>query len=256
MKRPLILVSNDDGIEAKGVHELIDRLLPFGEVVAVCPDSPRSGQSMALTVDAPLRVREAGDYHGARMYTTNGTPVDCVKLAVHTVVDRLPDLFVAGINHGSNSSVNVSYSGTMGATFEGSTYGIPSVGFSLTDHSRDADFSPCFPCVDAIVRGVLAHGLPAGTCLNVNIPYGEPHPREMRLVRSARGNWRDEYKEYTDPNGRKFYWLSGRFVNEEPDDESTDEWCLAHGIVSVVAESIYRVAPDTGSLHWISQKLT
>lgn len=256
MERPLILVSNDDGIHAKGVHELIDRLITFGDVVAVCPDSPRSGQSMALTVDGPLRVSRVDDYHGARMYTTNGTPVDCVKLAVHTIVERMPDLMVSGINHGSNASINVNYSGTMGAALEGSTYGIPSVGISLTDHSHNADFTPCHPFVDAITAGVLRHGLPEGTCLNVNIPVWHSPLSEMRLVCAAKGNWKDEYREYTDPAGRKFFWLSGNFVNEEPENEDTDEWCLAHGIVSVVAESIYRTAPDTRGLQWISQNLT
>jgi len=256
MSRPLILVSNDDGIEAKGVHELIDRLLRFGDVVAVCPDSPRSGQSMALTVNAPLRVTRTNDYHGAEMYKTNGTPVDCVKLAMHTVMKRRPEIIVAGINHGANSSINVNYSGTMGATLEGCAFRIPSIGFSLTDHSYEADFSPCLPFIDAIIKGVLQHGLPETTCLNVNIPNCGRIPSEMRLVRPARGNWSDEYREYMDPNGQKFYWLTGKFINEEPDNEDTDEWCLSHGIVSVVPETIDRISPNTEPLQWISQKLT
>lgn len=241
--RPQILVTNDDGIEALGVHELIDRLLPFGDVTAVCPDSPRSAQSMALTVNAALRVKQVEDYKGARMFKTNGTPVDCVKLAMHTVFSRKPDLVVSGINHGSNASINVLYSGTMGAAMEGCAFGIPSIGFSLTDHNPEADFRPCYPFIDRIVDLTLKNGLPEGVCLNVNIPHYGPAPTEMRVVRAARGNWSDEYREYVDPNGHKFYWLTGTFENEEPDATDTDEWCLAHGIVSVVPTCLDRTAP-------------
>lgn len=253
-ERPLILVSNDDGIEAPGVHALVDRLLPFGDVVAVCPDGPRSGQSMAITFNDALRVDRVEDYHGARMYKTNGTPVDCVKLAMHTVVDRRPSLVAAGINHGSNASINVLYSGTMGATFEGCAFGIPSVGFSLTDHSFDADFSSCLPFVDSVVKSMLEHGISRGVCLNVNIPHNGPRPSEMRLVRAAKGNWNDEYKEYVDPHGRKFYWLTGIFDNEEPENELTDEWCLAHGIVSVVPVLLDRTVPACESDYFKANK--
>ncbi len=240
MNRPLILVTNDDGIEARGVYAIIDRLLPFGDIVAVCPDSPRSAQSMAITGNMALRVNRVDDYRGAKMYKTNGTPVDCVKLAVGCVVDRRPDLVVSGINHGSNASINVIYSGTMGAALEGCAFGIPSIGFSLTNYSPDADFSPCLSFIDSIVGLVLANGLPQGVCLNVNIPDTRPFPSEMRMVRAAKGNWTDEYKEYTDPHGQKFYWLTGTFVNEEPEAEDTDEWCLSHGIVSIVPISLDR----------------
>lgn len=250
--KPLILVSNDDGIDAKGVYALVDRLIQFGDVVVVCPNLPRSGQSMALTVNSPLRVTHVEDYKSAKMYKTNGTPVDCVKLAMHNVLDRLPSLVVAGINHGSNASINVVYSGTMGATFEGCAYGLPSIGFSLTDHSPNADFEPCFPFIDAIVKGVLEKGLPKGVCLNVNIPNSAVPPTEMRLTKSCKGNWTDEYKEYVDPNGGKFYWLTGKFVNEEPDNPDTDEWCLAHGIVSVVPVMLDRTAPDVGAFSWLN----
>lgn len=250
--KPLILVSNDDGIDAKGVHALVDRLIKFGDVVVVCPDAPRSGQSMALTVNSPLRVTRVEDYKGAKMYKTNGTPVDCVKLAMHNVLDRLPSLVVAGINHGSNASINVVYSGTMGATFEGCAYGLPAIGFSLTDHSPNADFEPCFPFIDAIVKGVLERGLPKGVCLNVNIPNSVVPPTEMRLTKSCKGNWTDEYKEYIDPNGGKFYWLTGKFVNDEPDNPDTDEWCLSHGIVSVVPVMLDRTAPEEDDFRWLN----
>ena len=239
MKRPLILVTNDDGIHAKGIHELVDMLLPFGEVVVICPDGPRSAQSMALTVANPLYVTRLEDYHGAVMYKVSGTPVDCVKLAMHTILDRRPDLIVSGINHGSNAAVNLLYSGTMGAAMEGAVFGIPSVGFSLTSHDADADFSNCRRTVELIVSATLKHGLPEDICLNVNIPYG-CEPTAMRVAAECRGHWSDEYVEYTDPSGRKFYMLSGKFVNVEPDNTATDEWCLTHGIVSVVPISINR----------------
>jgi len=255
--RPLILVSNDDSYSAKGVHCLIDRLLPIGDVVAICPDAPRSGQSMAITVNDALKVTELPEYHGARMYKVSGTPVDCIKLAMHNILPRTADIVVTGINHGSNSAVNVLYSGTMGAAMEGCAFGIPSIGFSLTDHSADADFTPCYKAIDLLVNEVLKNGLPESICLNVNIPNIRHTPAEMRLAVACKGKWNDEYREYTDPQGHKFYWLTGEYVNEEPDNEKTDEWCLNHGIISVVPVSIDRTVPvghDTEWLRCISEK--
>lgn len=246
--RPLILVSNDDSYSAKGVKCLIDRLLPFGDVVAVCPAYPHSGQSMAISINEALRITPLPDYRGAKMYKVNGTPVDCIKLAMHHILNRRPQLVVAGINHGSNSAINVLYSGTMGAAMEGCTFGVPSVGFSLTDHSPEADFAPCYPAVDLIVEEVLRHGLPEDICLNVNVPAVEGIPSEIRVAVPCRGRWNDEYREYTDPNGGKFYWLTGTYENLEPENEETDEWCLAHGIVSVVPVSIQRSIAVEGRL--------
>lgn len=251
-KRPLILVSNDDGYQAPGVRALIEMLLPIGEVIAVCPDSPRSGGSMAITVNQAMRVTRISDFDLCEMYAVNGSPSDCVKLGMYAVLKgRCPDLVVAGINHGSNAAVNVVYSGTMGATFEGCAFGIPSIGFSLTDHSMDANFEPCRPFVRKIVEDTLRNGLPQGVCLNVNIPNSEKPPVEMRVVRSAIGKWSDEYKEYTDPSGKPFYWLTGQFINSEPNNSETDEWCLAHGIVSVVPSLLDRTAPKSQSPEWL-----
>lgn len=252
-RKPLILVSNDDGFEARGVRELMRFLLPYGEVVAVCPDGPRSAQSMALTFTQALRMTEVpSPVCGARMYKTNGTPVDCIKLSRFTMFrDRLPDLVVAGINHGSNSAVNVIYSGTMGATFEGCTLGIPSIGFSLTSHSPEADFGGVRRFVDMLVPQVLAGGLPEGVCLNVNVPAGTPWPTEMRLTRQARGHWTEEYREYRDPQGQPFYMVTGEFHNDEPQAEDTDEWCLAHGIASVTPQLLDRTAPATSVPQWL-----
>ena len=245
--KPLILIANDDGIQAPGVHRLVDYLADMGEIVCLCPDSPRSGGSMALTVQGALRVKELPDYNGAKMYSTNGTPTDCVKLAWHTVLrDRKPDLVVSGINHGSNAAINVLYSGTMGAAQEGCAFGVPSVGFSLTNHSHSADFSACRVFVRAIVAGMLKNGLPEGICLNVNIPDCQPEPTRMHLVRECKGNWSDEYVEYADPSGKPFYMLAGKFENAEPAATDTDEYVLHHGGVSIVPIMLDRTAPLAG----------
>ena len=255
MSKPLILVSNDDGILAKGVHELIKSLQHLGEVVCVCPENPQSGMGMALTVNSPLRVKRLEDYKGVKMYQVSGTPVDCVKMAVDNLLPRKPDIVVSGINHGSNAAINVVYSGTMGAAFEGCAYGVPSIGFSLTSHDENADFSPCLPVVDRLVRLVLDNGLPDGVCLNVNMPAHVTDYKEMRVVRGCRGRWNDRYEEYIDPAHRPFYWLAGNFINEEPENEDTDEWCLDHGIVSIVPVLLERTYPNLSEFKWIPQSI-
>lgn len=239
----MIFVSNDDGYQAAGVRELIRFLVQFDEVIAVCPDRGRSGQSMALTFDQALRIREEqSPVAGARLFSVNGTPVDCVKLAHYTVLEgRRPDLLVAGINHGSNAGINVLYSGTMGAVQEGCGLGYPSIGFSLCDHASDAEFAHCRPYIEALVGQVLREGLPEGVFLNVNIPGKGVVPKGMRLTRECRGNWSDEYVAYDSPHGNdKFYMLAGKFENAEPDAEDTDEWALRHGYVSVCPEWLNR----------------
>lgn len=250
-QRPLILVTNDDGISARGIHALIDFLLPFGDVVCVAPDGPRSAQSMALTVGNPLRVTRHDDWHGAKMYSVNGTPVDCVKLSMHHILPRRPDLVASGINHGSNSSVNVIYSGTMGAVTEGCILGIDSVGFSLTTHNPDADFSGCRDAVEKIVRLTLEHGLPEGVCLNVNIPAGVT-PKGIRTTVGCKGEWSEEYRLHEDPVNGDYYTLEGDFVNLEPDNENTDEWALAHGYVSVTPTSVDRTSPHVPA--WLPRR--
>lgn len=250
--RPLILVSNDDSYTANGVKVLIETLVQYGDVVAICPEYPQSGKSMALTVNEPLRITPLPDYMGAKMYKVNGSPVDCIKLAMHTVLPRPADLVCAGINHGSNSAINVLYSGTMGAAMEGCAFGIPSIGFSLTDHSPNADFTPCIPTVKLLVEQVLKYGLPQGICLNVNIPNIHEVPEQIKLTVACRGKWNDEYKEYVDPTGKKFYWLSGDFINLEPENENTDEWCLKHGIVSVVPIELERTCSNVKDARWLN----
>ena len=244
--RPLILVSNDDGIQAPGVRRLIDFLLPLGDIICVCPLHPQSGMSMAITVNTPLRITRMSDYRDVPMFAVNGTPVDCVKIARNSILPRMPQMVVAGINHGSNAGINLLYSGTMGATMEGCILGVPSVGFSLTNHSMDADFEPCRPFVTRIASDLLKHGLPSGICLNVNIPDCKPAPKEMKVVRQCQTAWTDEYKEYADPAERPFYMLSGQFINHEPSRTDTDEWCMANGVVSVAPVEINRTPAIPG----------
>lgn len=253
--KKLILVSNDDGYQAKGVRELLEMLVPFGEVVAVCPDRGRSGQSMALTFEAPLRVAEQpSPVEGARLFSCSGSPVDCVKISRYAVLrGRMPDIVVAGINHGSNASVNVLYSGTMGAVQEGCSWGVPAIGFSLTSHHPDADFSAVRPAVESLVGDILNHGLPKGIFINVNVPDDVPAP-DIRLCRECKAHWSEEYKEYSDPMGRPFYMLSGHMVNDEPESTDTDLYALARGMTSVVVEMLDRSASPTLVPDWIRAK--
>ncbi len=241
-QRPLILVSNDDGYKARGVHYLTKCLSEFADVVAVCPETPQSGKSMALTVSDPLRISELKDYKESEprveWYSVNGTPVDCIKVAMHTVLkERRPAMVCTGINHGSNAAINVLYSGTMGAAFEGCAFGLPSIGFSLCDHSPMADFEPMMPYVKELVKKVLEVGLPDDECLNVNAP-NISELKGMKYTRACRGHWSDEYKEYKDPFGRSFYWLAGDFINDEPENPDTDQALLDAGYISVVPCSL------------------
>lgn len=241
MEKPVIFVTNDDSVNAKGLRALIEALSPLGNIVAVAPDTPHSGQSAAITVGRPLRITRHPDYLGATIYSVSGTPVDCVKLALHAIFKEKPQLLVAGINHGSNSGNSEIYSGTMGAVMEGCTVGIPSVGFSLLHHSLEADFTECVPIVRDICTNVLAKGLPADICLNVNIP-ALCVPEGVKVTRAARGHWTEEYADYTDPSGHPFYWLTGRFVNAEPGNPDTDEYWLQRQWATVVPVDIDRSA--------------
>lgn len=235
MSKPLILVTNDDGITAPGLRFLIRQMNEMGEVVVVAPEGPQSGMGHAITINATLRCDEITVNDGPqRDFSCSGTPVDCVKMAVNVVLDRRPDLIVSGINHGSNASINVIYSGTMSAAVEGALEGIPSVGFSLLDYSWDADFSHAEQPIRTIIREVMSNGLPKGTCLNVNIPKHSTAPiRGIKVCRQADANWTEEFDRREDPRGRSYYWLTGRFEVFDK-GEDTDEWALAHNYVSVV----------------------
>lgn len=186
-----------------------------------------------MSVDKPLRITEHPDRNGARMFSVSGTPVDCVKLGLHAIVPRKPDLMLSGINHGSNSGNAITYSGTMGAALEACTVGIPAVGYSLLHHSLKADFSHTTSFVRHITQAVMEHGLPDYVCLNVNIP-ALVEPVGMKVCRAAKGHWSEEYRRYLDPHGNPFYWLTGRFCNDEPDATDTDEYWLARKYVTIV----------------------
>ena len=230
--KPLILITNDDGILSKGISELIDMACTLGNVVVMAPDGPRSAQSNALTMAVPIYYQLERKEPGLEIYKCSGTPTDCVKLALNNVLDRKPDLIFSGINHGSNSGINVIYSGTMGAVFEGCVNEIPSVGFSICDHAKDADFSKAKVYFEQIARKVMMEGLPAGVCLNVNAPMGDI--KGVRLSQQTKGYWTEEFENRTSPHGQDYYWLTGYFLNQEPDNEQTDEWALSQGYVSIV----------------------
>lgn len=230
---PLILISNDDGISAKGIQSLIESMRPLGSVIVVAPDSPRSAQSSALTVTTPLRVKKIHEEEGLLQYICNGTPSDCVKLALNQLCPKKPDVVVAGINHGTNSSISVIYSGTMGATIEGCVNGIPSIGFSLCNFDPRADFSTAMIYAQKITKKIIQEGLPKGICLNVNIPDLKTI-KGIKVCRQSEGYWSEEFIKREDPYGKHYYWLTGEFINAEKLNDDTDEWALENGYISMV----------------------
>lgn len=234
-KKPLILVSNDDGITSKGIRVLVNVMQQLGEVVVVAPDSPQSGMGHAITIGETLRLYEEDIFEGVQAYKSSGTPADCVKLAKHYVLkDRQPDLVVSGINHGSNTSISVLYSGTMSAAIEGALEGLPSVGFSLCDYSSKADFSHVEEYVYKISKQVLENGIAKGVALNVNFPPKRFEPiKGIKVCRQAHAKWQEEFSERYDPNGRKYFWMAGNFVNFDK-GEDNDEWAIGNNFVSIV----------------------
>jgi 5'-nucleotidase len=236
--KPLILISNDDGFIAPGIRFLIEVLKPFAELLVVAPQSGRSGMSTAITVKTPLDLIQVSEEPDLRIFRSNGTPVDCVKLALNILtLDRQPDLIVSGINHGSNASVAIHYSGTMGAVLEGCMSGIPSIGFSLDNHMAEANFKPCRPFIESIVKSVLEHSLPKGVCLNVNFPDVETI-KGLKICRQTRGRWVEEFDVRKHPRGGDYYWLMGAFRNDEPQSADTDMYCMEQGYAAVVPSQI------------------
>ena len=234
-KRSLILVTNDDGITAPGIRTLIEIMNEIGEVVVVATDSPQSAMGHAITINSTLHCEKITVTDGPQIeYSCSGTPADCVKLAVNELIGRKPDLCVSGINHGSNSSINVIYSGTMSAAMEAGIEGIPAIGFSLLDFNWNADFSPLRTFVKQITTEALTNGIPKGVVLNVNFPkLKEEEIKGIKICRQAKAKWVEKFDKRTNPMGREYYWLSGSFVNEDK-GEDTDEWALKEGYVSIV----------------------
>ncbi|GLB53802.1 5'-nucleotidase SurE [Neptunitalea chrysea] len=234
-ERPLILVTNDDGITAPGIRKLIEIMNTLGDVVVVAPDSPQSGMGHAVTINSTLYCSPLTIDDGMQIeYSCSGTPADCVKLAVNEILNRKPDLCVSGINHGSNSSINVIYSGTMSAAVEAGIEGIPAIGFSLLDYNWEADFSQAEAHIKRIVQTVLEEGLPSDVVLNVNIPKLKKEKiKGIKVCRQAKAYWKEEFDKRTNPQGRNYYWLTGKFVNEDKGHD-TDEWALANDYISVV----------------------
>lgn len=233
-KKPLIFVTNDDGIFAKGILSLVEAVKPFGEVIVVAPDKPQSGMGHAITVNTLLRIAPSEIIKGVKAYTCSGTPVDCVKLGIHELLKRKPDLIVSGINHGENTSTNVLYSGTMSAAVEGAIEGIPSVGFSLADFSAEANFDTAKVVVKRMMEAVLKHKMPVDTCLNVNIPnIPVEELKGIKVCRGARAFWEDRVDKREDQFGTPYYWLSGKFGNMDKGAD-TDLWAMENGYASVV----------------------
>lgn len=229
-----ILVTNDDSIVAPGIKALVEVMKEFGKVIVVAPDSPQSGKGHAITLEEPLRLQKVEVFDGVEAYQCSGTPADCVKLAVDKVLNKKPDICVSGINHGSNSSVNVIYSGTMSAAMEAAIEGITAIGFSHLDYSFDADFEACRHYTKQIMELVVNGNIPQGTLLNVNFPNRSlDEIQGVKICRQADAKWDEEFDQRKDPRGVEYYWLTGKFNNKDNGND-TDVWALENGYVSVV----------------------
>lgn len=232
--KPVILITNDDGVMAPGILNLVDAVKDLGKIIVVAPDKPQSGMGHAITIGQPLRLQKVNTFGDIEAYSCTGTPVDCVKLAVDKVLHHKPDLCLSGINHGANHSINVIYSGTMSAAVEAAIESIPSAGFSLLDYSIEADFSGSRKYARQVVEKMLSTKMEKHTVLNVNIPaLPAEHLKGLKLCRQAYAKYEEDFIERQDPHGRMYYWLTGEFVNFDK-GKDTDVWALANGYVSVV----------------------
>lgn len=248
MSKPLILVTNDDGITAPGLKALVKVAEKLGNIVVIAPDSPQSGMGHAITVNSPIRIDKSEVFGEIESYTCSGTPVDCVKVGIFHILKRKPDLIVSGINHGSNAATNVIYSGTMSAAVEGAMENIPSIGFSLDDFAHEADFEPTQHYAEKLITKALGNHFPSNVCLNVNIPkLPLKKLKGMRVCRQANAFWEDRFDERKDPLGKKYYWLTGKFKDQEQADD-TDMAALKKGYISIVP-----VQFDMTAHHAISQ---
>ena len=232
-ERPLILITNDDGVAAKGINELVKSLLDLGDVVVFAPDGPRSGMGSAITSTLPISCNLLRKEEGLTVYSCTGTPVDCVKLAINEILERKPDLLVAGINHGGNMAICVNYSGTMGAVTEGCIFDVPSIGVSLLDHAADADFAECCRLGHDLAAKVLKEGLPHGTFLNLNVPKTN-QVKGVKICRQTDGRWVREFKRSENGNGKTVYWMTGDFESATPIHPENDVLALDNGYASLV----------------------
>ena len=237
-KKPFILISNDDGYQAKGINSLVDMIRDMADILVCAPESGRSGMACAFSANDPLVLVPQRQEEGLEVWSCNGTPVDCVKLALEELCkERRPQMVIGGINHGDNASVNAHYSGTMGVTLEGCMKYIPSLAFSLCTHDWFADFEPLRPYIRKIVRKVLDDGLPKGVCLNVNFPVVDQF-KGVRICRMAPGTWDNEVVKCRHPRGYDYWWMVGRYTNDEPEAEDTDNWALRHGYIAITPTKI------------------
>ena len=237
IKRPLLLISNDDGYQAKGIRSLVEMVSDYGDVIVCAPEDARSGFSCAFSATIPLRLIRRERREGVEVWSCNGTPVDCVKMALAEICPRKPDMVIGGINHGDNASVNAHYSGTMWVVLEGCMKYIPSVAFSLCDHRDDADFEPLRLFIRDIMRRVLQDGLPKGVCLNVNFPLVETY-QGVRVCRMSPGSWLQEVTRCHHPRGYDYWWMVGHYQNDAPEATDTDRWALEHGYVAITPTQI------------------
>ncbi len=232
--KPLILITNDDGFHAPGINALTEVALEFGDILKIAPDKPQSGMGHAITINSTLRLEKMPSDGSYEAYQCTGTPVDCVKIALDVILDRKPDLIVSGVNHGSNASINVIYSGTMSAAMEGYIEGIPSIGFSLLDHGVEADFTAAKHFARELIKTGLEHK-DQNFCLNVNIPkLGVDLIKGVKYCTQAHAKWQEEFDRRQDPSGKDYFWLTGYFLPFDDHSEDTDLWALQNGYVSVV----------------------
>ena len=234
-EKRLILISNDDGVDAKGLKSLIKVASQFGHVVVAAPAEAMSGMSHAITIKTPLRAKKIHFGEDVEIYSCQGTPVDCVKLALNQLLPKKPDLILSGINHGSNSSSSIVYSGTMAIAMEGCINQIPSVGFSLLDYDYDADFTIASLIAEKIIGNIIQNGLPEGVCLNINIPAVTSQEfKGLKICRQTRGMWKEEFVKRIDPHNGEYYWLTGTYFNQEEESSDTDEYALKQGYATLV----------------------
>lgn len=245
MQEKLILITNDDGIDAPGIKHLIKIASKFGKVVVVCPNIERSGQSHSVTMTVPLRINKIKKSKKIEIYTSNGTPVDCIKLAMHCILDKKPDIILSGINHGANSSVNIFYSGTMGAVIEGCMLQIPSIGFSTCESNIRYDLNILNYDINIIIEKIINNGLPYNTCLNVNFPRKYNKDKGIKICRMGKAYWKEDFEERIDSSNNKYYWLKGTFVPLET-SEDTDIWAIKNGYASLVP-----IVPDFTAINSI-----